>query len=428
MSIRKLQDARARITGEMRSIISAPGADGNLTAEQETRFDALKVELETTETRIARQTTLDDAERRMAGQTITGSGDNNLDRELRSFSLVRALAGQAGIQGVDAGRERELSAEIARRAGRPFQGMAVPMAIFHQPVEQRGLMVGDNTKGGYLVQTGDGGQFIDILRAKLGVRRLGARVLSGLVGNLEIPRLDASASSGWVGENQALTLSEQSFGATSMSPRHCGALTELSRNMLQQPSQDVEALVRSDFAAILAAAVDIAAVNGSGVGAEPAGILQTSGIGSVVMGTNGGALTADAVRDLIGKVDDANADGESMAFLTNTKVKTSALKLKDGDGNYMGLDTVFAGYPAVFSNNVPHTLTKGTAAAVCSPLIFGNWSDLLLGYWSELDILVNPFESTAYAKGNVQIRAMLTMDTAVRHAASFAAITDLTTA
>lgn len=428
MTIRELQDRRAKIATEMRAILSAPATDGDLSPEQETRFDTLKTELEGVEQRLARQATLDEAERRMQGQTITGSGDRQLDAELRSFSLVRALAAQAGIQGVDAGRERELSAEIARRAGRPFQGMAVPMSVFHQPVEQRGLMVGDNTKGGYLVSTTDGGQYIDILRAKLAVRRLGARVLSGLVGNLEIPRLDASASSGWVGENQALTPSEQSFGATSMTPRHCGAISELSRNVLQQTSQDVEALVRADFAAILAAAVDIAAVNGSGVGPEPTGILQTAGIGSVAMGDNGGALTADAVRDLIGKVDDANADGESMAFLTNTKVKTAALKLKDAMGVYLGLEKVFPGAPVVFSNNVPHNLTKGTASGVCSPLIFGNWSDLLLGYWSELDVLVNPFESTAYAKGAVQVRAMLTMDTAVRHPESFAAIRDITTA
>ena len=64
---------------------------------------------------------------------------------------------------------------------------------------------------------------------------------------------------------------------------------------------------------------------------------------------------------------------------------------------------------------------------MCSALIYGNWSDLLLGYWSAFDLLVNPYESTAYSKGNVQIRGMLTMDVQVRQPASFAAIQDLTT-
>jgi hypothetical protein len=73
---------------------------------------------------------------------------------------------------------------------------------------------------------------------------------------------------------------------------------------------------------------------------------------------------------------------------------------------------------------VPATFTKGTGTAL-SALIFGDWSQLLLGFWSELDILVNPYDSTAYAAGGVLIRAMMTCDVEIRHPLSFAAITDL---
>jgi hypothetical protein len=85
-----------------------------------------------------------------------------------------------------------------------------------------------------------------------------------------------------------------------------------------------------------------------------------------------------------------------------------------------------AGFPAASTNLVPSNLAKGTGTDL-SALIFGNFADLLLGYWSELDVLVNPYESTAYSKGNVQVRGMVTMDVDVRHPESFAAITDLTT-
>jgi hypothetical protein len=52
--------------------------------------------------------------------------------------------------------------------------------------------------------------------------------------------------------------------------------------------------------------------------------------------------------------------------------------------------------------------------------IFGNWADLLFGYWSAFDLLVNPYESAAYSKGNISVRAMLTCDVAVRRPESFA--------
>lgn len=428
-TLRSLLERRAAIAGEMRQINNNAG-DNDLSPEQRNRFDELKTDLGTLEERIARQSVLDDAERRMQGQPHGGTGDRNLDAELRSFSLVRAIAAQAGIGGVDAGRERELSAEIARRAGRPFQGIAVPMSVFHQQVEQRVLTTAAPAggPGSNLIETDlAGGQFIDLLRNALMVRRMGARVLTGLQGNLEIPALKTSGVAGWVNENTALTPSDHEFRKVALTPKHCGAITELSRNMLQQPSLDVENLVRADFAAILAEAVDAAAINGSGTAPVPRGILNVSGIGDVAMGTNGGALTADKVRDLVGLVDAANADQGSLGFLTNTKVKTAALKLKDNQGQYHGLATVFPGAPVGFSNVVPSNLTKGTASGVCSPVIYGNWSDLILAYWSEMDVLTNPFEASAYSKGNVQVRAMLTMDVAVRNAVSFAAIKDVTT-
>lgn len=429
MSLRELQEKRSRAIAEMRKITEAPaGQAGDLSDEQRTRFDTLKTEITTLEERIQRQTFIDEADRRAAGQPLNGSGDQQFDTAMRGFSLLRAIASQVPGLDVDSGRERELSQELARRSGRPFQGIAVPVQALYTPVEQRAVSTAPDTAGGYLVQTSlDGAQYIDRLRAALAVRRLGARVLSGLVGNLDLPRLIDSAATGWVNENQALTLSNPNFGKVSMGPRHCGGLTELSRQVLQQTSMDVENLVRSDLAQMLAAAVDKAAIIGSGAGAEPLGILNTPGIGSVPIGANGGPLSADTARDLIGLVDAADAGAGSLSFLTNTKVKAQALKLKDGEGRYLGLSTVFGESPVAFTNNVPSNLTKGTAAGTCSPLLYGNWSDLILGYWSELDILVNPFESTAYAKGNVQIRAMLTMDIAVRHAVSFAATPDIVT-
>jgi hypothetical protein len=92
----------------------------------------------------------------------------------------------------------------------------------------------------------------------------------------------------------------------------------------------------------------------------------------------------------------------------------------------LGVATVFHNLPTTFSNQVPKTLagTPGTEHG----LIYGDWSELLIGIWSEVDILVNPFESTAYSKGNVSIRAMASVDTAVRHPKAFVSVEDVTTA
>lgn len=422
MNLRSILARREAIRTELRAINEAhPDA---LPAEQQARWAALEAEATALNAAEQRTALLDDMDRRASGTPIAGSKpDARWDSEVRSFSIIRAIAGAANLPGVDAGREREISAEVARRSGRAFQGIAIPMAALSGPVEQRVFTAGGS--GGNLVATNLlADQFIDKLRAALVIRRLGATLLSGLSGNVAIPKLTADATGYWVADNAAITASDPTIAQVTLAPKTCGAITEFSRLMLLQASPDVEQLVRNDLAAVLAQALDIAAINGSGSSNQPKGILNTSGIGSVALGTNGAALTYANVVDLMGAVQDANGETASSAFLTNPKVRRAAVKLVDSQGRPLGEDVVFQNVPRAFTTNVPSTLVKGSSS-VCSALIYGDFSQLLVGLWSELDILVNPYESTAYSKGNVQVRAAMTVDIAVRHAESFAAIVDI---
>lgn len=424
-NIRKLIEQRAAKVAELRTLSDKGAA---LSDEERARFDTVKAEADALQAQIERQATVDDLERRASATPLNGTGDGRLDDALRSFSLVRAIASRAGLD-VDASREMELSQELARRSGRAFQGIAVPMAIFHQPIEQRTVTTATpaGAPGGNIIATDyRGDQFIDLLRRALVIRRLGARVLTDLRGNVDVPRKAFGATAFWVAENQPLTYSDIGFEAVALSPKHCGAVTEVSRNMLQQASPDIEQLVRADFAALLAGALDAAALAGD-PGATPAmprGILNTTGIGNVAVGANGGPLTYDLVADLQGAVADVNAEDGSLSFLTNTKVRRAAAKLKDTAGNPLGVGAVFQGQPVAFTNHVPANATKGTGTNL-SALVYGNFADLVLALWSEFDVLVNPYEQAAYLRGNVAVRGMMTVDVGVRQPASFAAIKDI---
>ncbi len=419
-TLRSLLERRAAIAGDMRAISDAAG-DADLTEDQGKQFDKLKTELDGLEQRIARQSTLEEAERRMQGEPL---GDRQLGAELRSVGILDVVRAQMGGTDRNAGLARELSQEMERRSGRKAQGVYWHMGA---PAEQRVL----TTSASALIPTEQRPDlFIDRLRNRTRVRALGATVLTGLHGNISIPRRTGSSNTGWVAENAALTASDPTFDAVTLSPKHAGAIMEWSRNMIMQASPDVEQLARNDLALQLAETLDLAAINGSGSGNQPLGILGTAGIGSVAIGANGGPVTWDKVVDLMAEVEIDNAEGTG--FLTNSKVvksgrKTLKVSGDAGAGFIIEGNESLAGYPLAVTNLAPSNLTKGTSTGVCSALIFGNWSDLLIGVWSELDILVNPYESTAYSKGNVSIRAMMTVDIDVRHAESFAAIADLTT-
>ena len=403
MKTSDLIEQRAAIVARMET---AHEKDDNAT------FEAAETELRNLDAKLDRQRKIDAAERTELGTPI--NGDGTLDSEIRSkFKVTRALAGAAGL-GVDWGFEREVQAELAKRAGRSPEGVFIPTELF----ETRVLTT---STGSELVPTEHRpDQYISALVASSVVRGMGARVLSGLSGNLSIPRETDSPAIGWVAENSALSSDDADFDSITLSPKHAGALSEWSRNMLLQASPDVEGLLRQMLARNLALAIDRAAILGGGTN-QPKGVLATTGIQKITSP----ASLFDAVADAAALADVENV-GASRGLLTTPEVRKIASKALDANGLPIGLDKVFGGVLATFSNQVPKTLggTPGTEHG----LIYGDWSELLIGIWSEIDILVNPFESTAYSKGNVSIRAMATVDCAVRHPKAFVSVEDVTTA
>lgn len=427
MKLRELREKRARIVAEMRAIAEKPEGDSGAPSDnQERRFEVLKGELTLVEKAVEKQELIDEADRRAAGDRLGETRDGDFQRECRRFSLRAAIAGAAGLD-VDAGREREVSAELQRRSGGTFQGIAIPMEIFQRRAsprdyERRVITTAGPAggPGGNLIGTDLRGDiFIDRLRAAMVTQALGATVLDGLIGNTDIPKLKTSAATAWVAENAAITASDHEFQKVALRPKHVGVLTEFSRNMLLQTSPAIEELIRDDFAKILAEALDRAAIKGGGTN-EPVGVLATAGLNtSVSMATP----SWSAVLDLVNAVEEGNSTGSGFVLRPlAAKRLRSTLRAASTDSRMVMEDPNFlADFPAVRSTLVPidTTPTPDTTA-----VIFGAWADLLIGYWSAFDLLVNPFESTAYAKGNVSVRGMLTADIAVRHVASFAAATD----
>lgn len=301
-------------------------------------------------------------------------------------------------------------------------------------VAYRDMTVGSATGGGNTVGTDIlGTDFISLLRNALVIDRLGATFLRDLNGNVAIPSHSAAVTGYWVSENGAPTESAPTVGQVTLAPNTVAAWCDYGRRLMLQSSIDIEAFLRADLAATLAQMIQAAVINGAGSD-EPTGILQTSGIGSVAGGTNGAAPTYEHMVDLESAVAAANADVGTLAYLTNAKVrgklrKTQEFSGTDGEpvytsGREPGLGTIL-GYDAWVTNSVPSTLTKGSASGVCSAILFGNFSDLILGFWGGLDITVDPYSlSTTGAR---RVVAFQEVDVAIKRVASFAAMKDALT-
>jgi HK97 family phage major capsid protein len=258
---------------------------------------------------------------------------------------------------------------------------------------------------------------------------MGTRMMTGLQGNVAIPKQSGSATHYWVAENGAPTESQQTLAQVTMTPKTVGAFTDISRRLLLQSSIDVEMLVRDDLAAVLGRAVQGAAISGSGSSNQPSGLL-TLITASVIGGTNGAAPDWQDIIDLETAVAVGNADVGTLGYLTNPKVRgklksTQKFSSTNGQPVYEQGDTPLNGYRAGITNAVPSNLTKGSASGVCSAIIFGNFADLMIGMWGALDLMVDPY--TGSSAGTVRVVALQDVDIAVRNLESFSTMVDALT-
>ena len=430
MTLKQMLERREAIRAELATIHGASNGAA-LEPAAETRWQALSGELGTLDGATTRQAQIDDLDRRTAlGAPL---GDARWDAETRQVGILDTLRAQLrGATDAASGRAREQSAELARRAGVTPVGLLWAMG----GAEARALTSGAQgtpPNGAALVPTVlRSDLFVDRLRNATVTRQLGATVISDLNGNVDVPRRTASVGASWFGEGQNIPASNGAYDKITLRPKHVGALTELSLNMVQQSSPDVEALTQADMARTMAEALDAAALFGIGDGIVPLGVVRTPGVSVVPF--NNGAPKWGGVLGLVAAVETANSAMIAPGFVASGAVRAAMMATARGTGTngfVMEQPGVLAGYAFRATNSLPVTpaTTGANATPALSTIIFGDWTDLMLGIWSTgLDLSVNELAEGPYSRGGVLVRAILTADVAVRNAGSFAVATDIATA
>lgn len=350
-------------------------------------------------------------------------------QDSQRFNMCRAVVAAATNDWKLAGFELECSRAVAQKLGKVAdeRKFYVPFEVMERPLDQqvrqyleslgrRDLTVATAGAGGFLVGTENIG-FIEMLRNRSVAFRMGARRLSGLQGSVTVPRQSAAATAIWLAnEASTITESQQTFVQMALTPKNVGAYTEISRQLLLQSSPGAEGIVTDDLAQVVATAVDLAVLEGSGAGGQPTGISATSGIGAVT----GTSLAAAGVIEFQTDVAGANVTPMRPGYVTTPAVAgllmvrpelptTGTTRLWTGniwDGKLFDM-------PAMTSNQL-------TAAS----MIFGDWQEVVVGEWGVLEVEVNPYAN--FVAGIIGVRAIYSMDVGVRRPFAFSRATSIT--
>ena len=345
--------------------------------------------------------------------------DNVKERE--EFSISRAVRNFIN-EGKWTGYEAEVSQSAQKAQGRSTNGLCIPTSAFGK----RDLTAGSATGGGNTIATDLSG-FIDLLRNEAVAIQAGATVLDGLTSNVSIPRMSGGATATWLGENTAAVESAETFDQVTLTPHRLAMHVNLSKQLIQQSSVDIENVVRNDLVVTAANAIDKAVFTGTTAPADadaPTGLYANIAANLAANDVDfGAAPTYSEIVNLEKLVADQNALRGALAYITSPKgaftAKTIALDV--GSGRFLFEDGAMNSYPAFITNNIAIDLDDPTAVGTTTAdtaYFFGNWNDLMIGNFGGLDVVIDPY--TLATTGVVRMIVTMMLDINYRHNGSFA--------
>ena len=389
--------------------VSALVADGKGRAE----LDALIVEKQEAETTAARaEVATLKARKPDAPATVTATETIGAPAIVkggaRVYSVSNVMRSLAGMR-ADIGFEREVSEECAKQRNRPAEGIVIPFAA----LAKRDFTV-SGTSSSSVATMLDG--YIDLLRSKYAIGRLGVQFLTGLTGNIAIPKMTAGATGYWVSEAADVTESEPTLGQVTGTPHGVGALVDISRLMLIQSTPDADSMIRDELTNRIMRTVQTAVFAGTGADGQPSAITNATGFNnpSVTQGTP----TYEELLNFPGTImaDNAEADGQKWAMTAEVWAKLAATAT-NGAGSPLAIDPVskkLIGFDYETTEDLP-----------ANSLWFGNWASVVVGVWGNgIDIATT--DSRLFASGGITVRALQYVDVMVRQGAALAYNTAVT--
>lgn len=353
--------------------------DETVTDNDETKED--KIETETEKTKEEKET--------------RNNETKNHTKMNKEFRLIKAINDIANNRSVDETAQAvvKAGAEEMRKAGVSYGGQ------IQLPTSELRSAITVTAEGEDVVAT----EIYDILeplRAKNVLVAAGAKFITGLVGDVQVPSMSAGNVT-WEGETASAKDGGQTFTAVKLSPKRLTAYVDISKQFLVQDSKSAEALIRQDIINAINSKLE-ATILGSAVGTttQPAGIFNGKSKATIA--------SFKDVCDLEAKIEDANVIGECKYVMSN-KAKAA---LRNMAKSAKSTELVMEG------GAIDGTAVLNTSNVEEQNVVYGDFSNLAIGQWGSIDLLVDPY--TKAADGQVRLVVNAFFDAKVLRDGAFA--------
>jgi len=308
---------------------------------------------------------------------------------------------------------------VAAEGGMDAAGYALVRHVAQKSLARRAMLtkaLGQSTfvDGGAMVPPKFSTEFIELLRNATAVRKAGARSIP-LEGSLTIPRQTGGGTASYIGEHQAITPSQQSFGDITLSEKTLVAMTVIGNRLIANASMSAEQFVLEDLRNVMALREDLAFFFGDGASGTPRGLT------SLMASANQYDATAVAPKvptlaelrvefaKAIGTLKRANQPMIKPVWFMNPRTEQFLMQVQDANGNAIYESQlekgVLRGYPVIVTNQIPENLgnTAGTGSD-WSRLMLIDVSQEIIGDAQAMEALVVPngtYEESGSAKSGL---------------------------
>lgn len=297
------------------------------------------------------------------------------------FRLLKAINDIANNKQVDSVANAVFAngTEEMRKSGLSYGGQ------IQLPTSELRTAITVTTEGEDVVPT-DLYDILEPLRAKNVLVQAGAKFLTGLVGDVQVPIMSAGNVT-WEGETAPAKDGAQTFTSVKLSPKRLTAFVDVSKQFLVQDSKSAEALIRQDI---------INAINNkleeTVLGAEEGTLTRPAGIFYLKSGVLDVVDSYADIADFESGIEDANVTGECVYIMSN-KAKAAYRTMQKANGT---------GF--VYENGtIDGTRVLNTSNVAGKNVAYGDFSNLAIGQWGAIDLTVDPFTKA----GDGQVRLVV---------------------
>lgn len=279
--------------------------------------------------------------------------------------------------------------------------------VFRVMGENKSFMnMGSPQDGGFTVPTPMLMEYIEALYAQTYFDKVGIRRLAIPNGYAKLPKVGAKASATYGDEGAPIDPTAPKFDELVFQAKKLTAMIPYTRELFFASPLGIENIIMDDIRRVMLLKKEYTGLYGAGTALEPSGVSNQL-TSAQKLGSSSTPFTRDTPLQMLAEIESTNIPPD-FSWLMHPQMFYYIMNLKSTTGQFIYRDEMskgtLCGYPIAKTTQSSYTY-NATYANRHADIWIGNWSNLIMGVFREMEALVSD-QGTYVTSGGEVISAV----------------------